>query len=341
LGCRVVSADTLSDVLGHVRLSGAVFFDIDATAPWVAESPAAREVAPYILPGAEHVIEYHLVVSGRCYGGIVGTPQVELRAGDLVIFPQGDAHVMSSSPGMRAKPDLEVHQRPPGALLPIALEMNGGGEHTAVICGFLGCDARPFNPLLAALPRTLLVRGSELAPSAQGLARALPNGSSLGLLTELALAESKARRAGGECALSRLSELMFVEAVRRYVDSLPPGQDGWLAGLRDPHVGRALALLHEHPARAWSLDDLARDAGQSRSLLAERFVQLVGLPPMQYLAKWRMQLAAERLRATNEGLSQIAERVGYGSESAFSRAFKRLVGVAPAVFRQGPARLEA
>jgi AraC-like DNA-binding protein len=262
------------------------------------------------------------MTSGSCYASLVGGEAVRLGAGDLVMFPHGDPHVMSSAAGMRGKPDLELHRRKPGTELPIVLQPQGGGEKASLVCGFLGCDARPFNPLLATLPRTLLVRNEKLS--------ARP----LSPLVELALAESKGRRSGSECVLSRLSELLFVEAIRVYVDTLPAEQSGWLAGLREPYVGRALALLHDTPARDWSLDDLAREAGVSRSLLAERFAHFVGMPPMQYLAKWRMQLAAERLRSTNESLAEIAERIGYGSESAFSRAFKRLVGVAPASFRQ-------
>jgi AraC-like DNA-binding protein len=317
-----MSRDTLSDVLRAVRLTGAVFFDVHASAPWVVEAPAGRDVAPFVMPGSEHVIEYHLVVAGRCYGGLAGETPHELGEGDLIIFPQGDAHVMASAPGMRATPDLSAFQRPPDQRLPLALQMGGKGDRTSVICGFLGCDSRPFNPLLATLPRTILVRHDAQASR------------TLTPLVELALAESKQRRSGGECVLSRLSELLFVEAVRSYVETLPAEQNGWLAGLREPQIGRAIALLHERPSHDWSLDELALEVGLSRSLLAERFQHFLGIPPMQYLAKWRMQLAAERLRATTETLAEIADRVGYGSESAFSRAFKRLVGVAPATFRQ-------
>lgn len=323
-----MSTDTLSDVLRAVRLSGAVFFDVQAGAPWVAEAPPARDVAPFIMPGAEHVIEYHLVLSGSCYAGLLGEPALPLSAGDLIIFPQGDAHVLSSAPGMRAKPDLDDFRRPAGGRLPIAIEQGGSGERAEVVCGFLGCDTRPFNPLLATLPRVLLVRHEQLARQPSSPLSSLP------ALIRLGVAESKGRRSGSECVLARLSELLFVEAIRLHVESLPSEQRGWLAGLRDEHVGRALGALHGQPARAWNIDELAREAGLSRSLMMERFVRFVGMPPMQYLAQWRMQLAAERLRNTREGLAEIAERVGYGSESAFSRAFKRLVGVAPATFRQ-------
>lgn len=323
-----MSTDTLSDVLRAVRLTGAVFFDVDARAPWVAEAPAACEVAPFIMPGAEHVIEYHLVTVGTCYGALIGGTPVELHSGDLIIFPQGDAHVISSAPGMRSVPDLAAHRRANGVQLPIQLQEGGNGEPIGVICGFLGCDARPFNPLLATLPRALVVRKEQLS------ARHPPALQSLAPLIALAVSESKARRSGSECALARLSELLFVEAIRAYVETLSAEQSGWLAGLRDPHVGRALSLLHARPSRPWAIEDLSREIGLSKSVLIERFVHFVGVPPIQYLAKWRMQLASERLRGTTESLAEIAERVGYGSESAFSRAFKRLVGVPPTSFRQ-------
>jgi AraC-like DNA-binding protein len=329
-----MSGDALSDVLRHVRLNGAVFFDVEVTAPWVVEAPAACDVAPFIMPRSDHVIEYHLVVAGRCYAGVVGEPAVALDAGDLVIFPQGDSHVVSSAPGMRGQPNIELHRDAAGGNLPLILQHGGGGEPCALICGFIGCDRHPYNPLLSTLPRTLVVRREQVTRTPSG---GRPTSSPLALLAQLALSESKSRSSGSECALSRLSELLFVEAIRAHVQTLPTEQRDWLGALRDPHVGKALAALHDRPAEAWSLDDLAREAGLSRSLLAERFAHFVGMPPIQYLTQWRMQLAAERLRATSASLSEIAAAVGYGSESAFSRAFKRQVGVAPATFRQAPA----
>jgi AraC-like DNA-binding protein len=316
-------SDTLSEVLRAVRLRGAVFFTIDGTAPWVAETPAAPEIAPRIIPGAEHVIDYHVVTSGSCWGGIVDEPPIRLEAGDVIVFPQGDAHVMSSAPGMRGTPDVDVY-RSYGTQLPVTIRMNGGsGERAEVICGFLGCDARPFNPLLATLPRTLHLRRQE------------DDDGVVAQFVRLALAESAARRAGGECVLARLSELLFVEVVRRHLATLPPDQRGWLAGLRDEYVGRALWRIHDRPGHPWSLEELAREAGMSRSGLSERFAHLVGVPAMQYLAQWRMQLAASLLSGTALGLAEVAERVGYGSEAALSRAFKRQVGVAPGLWRQG------
>jgi len=320
---RRAVTDTLSDVLRAVRLTGAVFFAIDASTPWVTEAPAAAAIAPHIMPGVEHVIEYHVITAGSCWGGVLDEPAIQLQAGDVIVFPQGDAHVISSAPGMRAELDLSPHERASRSPLPIAISIQGGGrERTQFICGFLGCDARPFNPLLAALPRVLHLRGSG------------ESGSVLRHLVELAVTESSAPKAGSDCVLSRLSELLFIEVVRRYVAALPEGNVGWFAGLRDEQIGRALQKLHQRPAHAWNLEELAKDVGMSRSVLAERFTHFVGVPPIQYLAQWRIQLAAGLLRSNSCGLAEIAERVGYGSEAALSRAFKRWVGVAPAVYRR-------
>jgi len=316
-------SDTLSDVLRAVRLTGAVFFTVDATEPWVTETPAAPEIAGSIVPGAEHVIDYHVVTAGACWGGIVGEEPVRLLAGDVIVFPHGDTHVMSSAPGMRGNPDPHLYHRTE-IQRPVAIrQRTGSAAHAEVICGFLGCDARPFNPLLETLPRTIHVRPQ---PGDQGV---------IGLFVRLALAESAARRSGGESVLAHLSELLFIEVVRRHLASLPPEQRGWLSGLRDPQIGRALGKLHDRPAHPWSLEELAAAVGMSRSMLAERFAHFVGVPPMQYLAQWRMQLAATLLASTALGLAELAPRVGYGSEAALSRAFKRWVGVAPAAWRQG------
>jgi len=317
-----VGHDTLSEVLRAVRLNGAVFFAIDASGPWVAEAPPAREIGHLLLPGAEHVMEYHVVSRGSCWGGIVGEAPVRLETGDVIAFPRGDAHVISSAPGMRGAVEPALYRSRDERRWPVRLDMAGDGSDPArLICGFLGCDARPFNPLLATLPRTLHVRPGDADDR-------------LGRLVELALLESETPRAGGECVLSRLSELLFVELVRRYLSALPAENESWLAGLRDPSIGRALAALHDRPTRDWTLDELAREVGLSRSALAERFTQWVGVPPMQYLAQWRMQLASSLLSGTTLSLAEIAARVGYGSEAALSRAFKRQVGVSPGEWRR-------
>jgi len=317
-----VSTDVLSDVLGAVHLTGAVYFDFELSAPWVAEAPPAREIAPTVMPGAERVIEYHLIARGACWGQVAGEEPIELREGDFIVFPQGDAHVMSSTPGMRATPDMSLFARR-ASPLPAVYELGGGGaERTRIVCCFLGCDERPFNPLLAALPRVMHLSAEDDA-SAGWLAP----------LFNIAVRESGSARAGSENILARLSELIFVEALRRYLEALPPTQTGWLAGLRDPVVGRALAALHESPTEVWTVERLARQAGVSRSIFAERFTQMVGQPPMQYLALWRMQLAS-KLLAEGGHVAAVAAAVGYESEAAFSRAFKKLVGQAPAAWRR-------
>jgi AraC-like DNA-binding protein len=330
-----VSRDTLSEVLRAVRLRGAVFFYIDAAAPWVAEAPPAREIIPAIMPGAEHMIEFHGVVEGACWAAVVGEPPVRLEAGDVILFPQGDAHVVSSAPGMRpprVEKDVYFAPRPPQ--LPFALSTPGNGEATAhldgggpekaiIVCGFLGLDARPFNPLLAALPRVLPVSG-----------RALGADSWVTSFLRAAVVESSRKRPGGEAVLERMSEMLFVEVLRRYVDSLPADQIGWLAGMRDPAIGRTLALIHERPGHPWTIERLADDAALSRSTLHDRFTHYIGQAPMQYLTQWRMQVASRMLRDTSAKLIEIAQEVGYESEAAFSRAFKRTVGAAPAAWRR-------
>jgi AraC-like DNA-binding protein len=321
-----MAADALSDVLKTVRLTGATFFDIVAKAPWVAESPPCEFVLPKILPDAGHLIAYHVVTEGSCFTNIVGQEPVALSAGEVVVFTKGDGHVLSSSPGLRAEP------RPAGALdgmsdsqLPFVINygQDDGPISAKFVCGYLACDAQPFNPLLDSLPP--VIKAGDPQGSDKGW---------LGQFIRLATAESADKRAGGESVLAKLSELMFIEVVRRHLASLPPEQAGWLAGLRDPFVGKALSLMHAKPAQDWTIEDLAKEVGLSRSVLAERFADLVGMPPIQYLAKWRMQIASGLLSGGSANIAAVAAEVGYGSEAAFSRAFKKVVGVPPSEWRR-------
>ena len=321
---RGVNADVLSDVLRAVRLSGAVYFDFELSSPWIVEAPPSREIVGKVMPEAERVIECHLIAGGTGWGHAVGSEPMRLREGDLIVFPQGDAHVLSSAPGMRAAPDMEAFARA-STPLPMFYELGGGGaERARIVCCFLGCDQRPFNPLLTALPRVI-----HLSPSGGGA----PTGW-LGTLLSMAAKESGSVRAGTENVLARLSELMFVETIRQYLETLPPAQPGWLAGLRDPVVGHALAVLHRAPHESWTVERLARAVGLSRSVLAERFTLMINQPPMQYLALWRMQLASRLLREGGQ-VAATAAAVGYESESAFSRTFKKLVGQAPGAWCKG------
>jgi AraC-like DNA-binding protein len=326
-----MSQDILSDVLRTVRLKGAVFYHVTGTGQWAAEAPPSKAIAAAVMPDAEHVIEYHAVVSGQCWAARIGEPPARVSSGDLVLFPHGDPHVMSSAPGMRADPNVSAYYEMKTDQLPFTLAYDGSGTpvpaaprsdaDATLVCGFLGCDVRPFNPLIAALPRML-------HPRTNG------DGGWIAQFLQQAVAESGAKRPGGEAMLARMSEMMFVDAVRRFVEGLPPESTGWLSGLQDRHVGRALALMHERPAHDWTMDDLGREAGLSRSALHQRFVQLIGLPPMQYLTNWRMQLASGLLRNTNATVATVALDVGYDSEAAFARAFKRAVGVPPATWRR-------
>lgn len=327
-----MKSDTLSDVLRSVRLRGAVFYYMSYGSEWAAEAPAAREIAAAVMPGVEHVMEYHVMTKGSGWAAIVGETPVRLAPGDIVMFPHGDPHVMSSAPGLRPTrfgADWVFATRNDPKPIPIAYhgaERYTVGEPmpgalTNVVCGFLGCDLRPFNPLIATLPRLLhLPAGADGAWVAQVMQQAV-NASQL-------------RRPGSEAVLERMSEMMFADAVRRYVESLPESSTGWLAGLRDRHVGRALALLHGDPARAWSIEALAEAVALSRSALHDRFVRLIGQPPMQYLAQWRMQVASELLRHSHAPVASIALDVGYESEAAFARAFKRSAGMPPAAWRR-------
>ena len=313
--------DPLSDVLRAIRLAGAFFFDVQATEPWVAETPRGSTVVSAMFPGSEHLISYHLILEGSCWVCMDGEPDLHLSSGDIVVLPHGDAHAMSSTPGLRRSPDMKMYRMPKDGQLPVTIAVGDGAQKAATrfVCGFVGCDLRPYNPLLAALPRVFRLSDHVGGP--------------LGAYFRFALAESKDPRLGGAGVLSRISELMLVDAVRRYLESLPTERTNWLGGLRDPFVGRALATLHRDPARDWTLLSLARQVALSRSALAERFTQFVGQPPMQYLTNWRMQLAANYLRTGNEAIVAIANRVGYQSEAAFSRAFKKAVGTPPSEWR--------
>jgi AraC-like DNA-binding protein len=323
------SVDVLSDVLRTVRLTGALFFPMEVSSPWIDEVPRATDFASIVLPGAQHVVSYHIVRRGQCWAALRGDPPVLLKAGDVLVVPHGDPYMMASAPDVRSQmpPNevLEFFRHMATRSAPVVVTEGGGGsERAQVVCGFLGCDVRPFNPVLEALPRVVYLRRVTGAKAPDRLAQ----------LVELALAESQARQSGMRCVLLHLSELLFVEVVRRYLDSLTRKETGWLAGLRDPMVGHALALLHSRPAAPWSLERLAREIGASRSSLAEHFSDLIGQPPMRYLTRWRIQLACRMLCDTGAKVSTVALDVGYQSEAAFSRAFKTLVGTSPASWQR-------
>jgi AraC-like DNA-binding protein len=314
-------------VLRAVRLTGAVFLDAEFTAPWCIGEPSGVEVCVEQMPDAQHVVIYHLITEGTCDIALTGEAPRSARAGDLIIIPSGEVHALGSDLSRpRADGARLVVQRSPDEAPQV--RHGGGGAVTRMVCGYLACESALFHTVLAALPRLMIIPMQDT-----------PGGQWLMSSIRFSLAECTAPKAGAGTVLAKLSELMFVEAIRRHIESLPPEQQGWLAGLRDRFVGKTLALMHSRPAHAWTVDELANHVGLSRSALADRFGALIGCPPMQYLTRWRLQLAADLLRTSRRPLAAIAAEVGYESEAAFSRAFKRELGTAPAAWRRtAPAR---
>jgi AraC-like DNA-binding protein len=282
-----------------------------------------EQCAPALGP-ASHLILYHYVVEGELHVRIEGQDHESLviGAGELVLLPRNDMHLMGSDLSLPPVRGRDIIQPPKDGGLS-SIHHGGTGTRTRMICGFLGCASAEGNPVISTLP-PLLKLSAEQSGAAEWIRSTF----------QYAAEEVAAGRPGSETVLAKLSELLFVEAVRRYAEALPDGQTGWLAGLREPHVARALALMHRDINRRWTVDDLGREVGLSRSALAERFIRLIGIPPMHYLAGWRMQVATQKLRNTSASLAQVAEIVGYDSEAAFSRAFKKAFGVAPATWRR-------
>ena len=319
--------DALSEVLRVVRLIGAIFINARFTAPWCYQSPSAGSAALLLEPGAERVVIFHLIAEGECYVELPNATPLRLTAGDVVIFPQGDAHLMSSTPGLPpakgARLDAVLARRPR------QIYYGGGGAATRLVCGYLACDARLARMLLAGLPP---------------LVRVNVRGSNAGVWLEAsvryALGEARSPRPGGAGVLAKLAEVLFIEVLRLYMHEQGDGRTGWLVGVGDRVVGAALNSLHKSPAHAWTLEELARTVGTSRSVLAERFQQMVGSSPMQYLTQWRMLLAANLLCRSNAPLASIAQDVGYQTDTAFSRAFRREFGAPPAAWRRSQSKRE-
>jgi AraC family transcriptional regulator, alkane utilization regulator len=251
-----------------------------------------------------------------------GQEPFELASGEVVMFARNDPHLLGSQLDL---PPLMVSDiivpSPDGEFYTI--RRGGDGARTRLICGFLGYDSVENNLLISTLPRALRLNIDE-GSAAEWIRSTF----------QYAADDVATGRPGSATVLARLSELLFVETVRRYADTLPEGEIGWLTGLRDPYITRVLALFHRDIARPWTVDQLGRKVGLSRSALGERFTRLIGVPPMHYLANWRMQVAAQKLRSSNSSLAQIANLVGYESEAAFSRAFKRAFLTAPATWRR-------
>jgi AraC-like DNA-binding protein len=318
--------DVLSEVLRTVRLTGALYFDVKAARPWVAITPSMEQIGASVMPHAEHVIPFHIMVSGQAWAVPQdrSVPPMSVASGDVIMFPFGASHILSSDRNRwkGPPPDLAMYRNAAKEKAPfVLLDIGGEGEKARFVCGYLGCDASPFNPLLRSLPEMLVVPVQ------------MDTNSLMRELLRAALEEKDKHGAGAETVLAKVSELMFVQAIRRHMDGLPASAVSWLSGLRDVFVGRALQLIHANPAEDWSLERLGREIGLSRSAFAERFTRHAGEPPMHYLGRWRMQLAS-RLIEGGLSIGEAADRVGYRSEAAFQRAFKKYVGITPGEWRR-------
>lgn len=314
--------DVLSDVLKVVKLDGALFFNGEFSAPWCVSSSRSETIAPFLSPRAGHLIIFHFLTEGRAYTRLLDGRREELTAGDIVVFPHGDAHILGNGSPVKPLDSLKTFGRNLTEGVKVA-RFGGGGEVTRFVCGFLACEPRLSQVFLAGLPPILKVHVVK-EPSGQWLENSI----------RFSVGEGSGPNAGTELVLAKLSETLFVETLRRYINTLPPDQIGWLAGARDPFIGQALALMHKTPAYPWTIAELAKRVGLSRTRFAERFRHFLGEPSMAYLARWRVKLGAEILRSSEDSVAEIAATVGYGSEAAFNRAFKRELNCPPAQFRR-------
>jgi AraC-like DNA-binding protein len=313
--------DAFSEILSGVKLNGAVFFTAEFSAPWGFTAPAADEMAATVAPGAAHLVLYHLLVEGRA---VVDMPDlaVDLEPGDVVTFPHGAAHHMSSGKdAVRPFPNYGINAKIKSRDL-TPLRAGGGGPVSRFVCGYMTCDPYLSRPILNGLPPVFKVN-----------IRADRSGHWLESSILHLVEESTSGHVGSEAMLAKLSEALFVDTLRRYVAGLPEHQTGWLTGARDPIVGKSLGLLHSRVAHPWTIADLAEEVGISRSALVERFTRYLSEPPMTYLTRWRLQLAARSLEKTSRGVAEIAGDIGYESEAAFNRAFKREFGQPPGRYR--------
>lgn len=325
-----VADDLLSDYLRTIHLSGGVFFHSWCSHPFSVATPSCEQIAEMLDLGSRQVVPFHLILAGDCEARLTGSDPVPLEAGDVVVFLHNGTHVMASKGARGAATPIAPLLPPPPYDRIRPIRVGRGGTVTEVICGFLHHDDRYFNPLVSSLPDVITIRGGWNDPS-------LPLSQILQLIED----ESKRPRPGRGCLLARLAELMFVEVLRRYIEGLPEGNGGWLAGYADPIAGRILHLFHTQLDRPWSLESLCNELETSRTTAVDHFKKTVGQSPMRYLARLRMQQAIELLRETDIPVAGVASRVGYGSELGFHRAFLRIVGMTPAAWRRDASRVSS
>ena len=314
--------DALSDVLRTIRLQGALFLNGEFHEPWCVDAPPALAMAPLLCPGAQQLAILHMVMEGRCWIQLQGQEPMALEPGDVAVLPVGDAHLVGS--GMQHAPVRLQHVVRVRLPEVAPVRYGGDGNPCVLVCGWFAYERTAPNPLLSVLPRLFKVAVGG-RPAGRWLEESI----------RYATREASAGQPGSTAVAAKVAESLFIESLRAYLEAVPAQESGWLAGLRDPHVGRCLALMHAQPARAWSLELLAEASNTSRSVLAERFSELLGTPPMQYLKRWRLAAAARMLATERVNVMQAAEAVGYESEASFSRAFKSEYGVAPGAWRSG------
>lgn len=303
--------DALTDVLRAVRLGGTVFARAEVCSPWAVHTTGAPTGI------------FHAIVRGSaiCIPAGDAAP-IHLAAGDVVLLPHGDGHTMCDSLATPAVPIRERITKVEGEDVG-QLRIAGDGPATTILCGSFALERGGAHPLLGVLPRVLLVRGDD-GPLSEWV------GTTLRMMAR----ELDERSPGAETVITRMTDLLMVYALRAHIARLGPGQGGWMGGLKDPQVGRALAVIHRQPRDPWDVPSLAARAGMSRSGFSARFTELVGEPPAQYLTRWRIHLAERALRSEPATVAEIASRVGYGSEVAFSKAFKRFTGSPPGEYRR-------
>lgn len=318
--------DVVSEILRPVKLRGALFFHGEFSAPWCfrsAPSPKDAQFFGSLVQSEEplRVLLFHMLTEGRAFARLEDGRKEELVAGDIVILPHSDVHFLGNGGPEKPVDSFAVF----GPNLKDGLKMvrfGGGGEVTRFVCGFLACDPRLSEGFLTGLPRLLKVSVTS-GQSGQWIEQSIRF-----------TVDQNQSYPGSGLVVAKLSEVLFVETMRSYINSLPAEQTGWLAGTRDPAVGQALALLHKEPEHPWTIADLGKRVGLSRTRLAERFRHFLGVAPMAYLATWRLKLGAEMLQSAESSVAEVAAAVGYGSEAAFNRAFKREFGCPPAQFRR-------
>jgi len=313
------ASEPLSEALERLRLEGAIYLRAEYSERWALGDQGGPMFAAMMHPGAERLILFHVVASGRCWVSCPDGERYWATAGEVIVLPYGDAFLMGGSDPVEATSIMSVVPPPPWTEMPI-VRHGEGGARTDIVCGFLYSEDPLFDPALKAFPPAFVVRPPP------GPARNWFDAS-----VEYALEESSGPDRGVRS--TKLPEMLLIEVLRLHLANAPASETGWFAGLRDPVIAPAMKALHSAPERKWTVADLAAESAVSRSALDGRFREVLGLSPIRYLNEWRMRVAQDLLATTEVTVATIARRVGYESEEAFSRAFKRAHGQSPSIWR--------